>query len=335
VGLTNITGVFSRYFVVGFFLPAYISLVALWLTASSALLPEELQGYSETAQLGILGGVALVVALTLSGLSYHVTRISEGYPLERVAGWPAIGLCHSLAIKLQRRRYEKLLAIREDEAKSARERGRAAWCLDRYFPHDPKRLLPTRVGNAIRASEQHSNTRWGLDGVTIWPRVEALMSAQERELLVEAKINFYVFTNAALGASLVGISLVIDKAVNVPVPLWSWPLYLIPFAIGYVAYRASITSAIDWGDRIRASIDLHRLKLYEHLGIRHPTSFSDERELAVRVNKALLFGRPRLGDELWRHAQADSRAEADSEAEPIGDGGTIAVVMKWLTKGAR
>jgi hypothetical protein len=34
MALTAITGVFSRYFVVGFFLPAYVSLVALWLSAS-------------------------------------------------------------------------------------------------------------------------------------------------------------------------------------------------------------------------------------------------------------------------------------------------------------
>jgi hypothetical protein len=63
MGLTDITGVFSRYFVVGFFLPAFITLVALWLSASSELVPDALGSHSQGTQLLILGGVALVAGL--------------------------------------------------------------------------------------------------------------------------------------------------------------------------------------------------------------------------------------------------------------------------------
>lgn len=300
MALTDITGVFSRYFVVGFFLPAFVSLASLWLSASSQFVPNGLERHSEATQLAILGGVALIAGLVLSGVSYYITRLFEGYPLERVSNWPIAGRVYQSAVSFQRRRYERLRAIRDDKDRPSKDRQRAAWYLDRFFPNNPDALLPTRVGNAIRAFERHSNVRWGLDGVTIWPRIEALLSDHERELHVDSKINFYVFTNAAVGAMAVGACLIVDEAVNAPQPASHWPLYAIPFVLGYVLYRSAIGPATEWGDSVRSSVDLHRLEIYEKLGVRAPTSFSDERRVADSVNKALLYGHPLLSDDLWR-----------------------------------
>jgi hypothetical protein len=326
MGLSDVTGVFSRYFVVGFFMPAYVGLISLWFAASSGFVPDSLEGHAEGTQLLILGAVALVAALVLSGLSYYITRIFEGYPLERLAGWPGVAAVYRAALRRQRRRYDRLLTVRDDRSCLPRQRAHAAWCLDRFFPHNAESLLPTRLGNIMRASEQHSNVRWGLDGVTIWPRIEALLSADERELLVDAKTNFYVFANAAVVALVVGACLVADTALNVPRPVAYWPLYLIPFAISYLSYRAASGPALDWGDSIRASIDLHRLEIYEKLGVRAPISFSDERQLAERVNKAVLFGHPLLGDDLWRETSTEAQ---NSEAQ----GGLFAYLKKCLIKG--
>lgn len=326
MALTDITGVFSRYFVVGFFMPAYVSLVSLWLAASSEFIPDELERHSEATQLLILGGVALVAGLTLSGVSYYVTRLFEGYPLERASAWPVLGWLHKAVLTLQLRRFHRLLAIRDDQNSPPKDRQRAARTLDRFFPHRPEALLPTRVGNAIRAFEWHSNVRWGLDGVTIWPRIEALLTAEQRELQVDAKINFYVFINAALGGLVVGACLVIDAAINGSPSAAGWLLYLIPFLSSYVLYRASIGPATDWGDNVRASVDLHRLEVYEKLGVRAPTSFTDERKLAVRVNQALLYGHPLLSDDLWRQNE-------DEEPDETAEGGLLTCLKNCLTKG--
>jgi hypothetical protein len=305
MGLGSVSGVFSREFVVGFFLPAYVAVVALWLTASRALIPDSLERYTEAAQLAILGGIALIAALALSGMSDYVVRAVAGYPLRRAAGLPLIGLTYRLLVWIQRRRYNRLLKARAN-TQDAYKRGIAAWELDCSFPHDDNLLLPTRVGNAFRAFEQHANTRWGLDGVTVWPRIEALMSAGERELIAEARTNFFVFINGSLGAFTVGIALAVDKAVHAPEPALHWPLYALPFVVGYSAYRLSLAPTLVWGEHVRAAVDLHRLELYEKLGVRAPTSFSDERDVVARqVNKALIYGRPRLSDELWRHAGAE------------------------------
>jgi len=312
MGLSDITGVFSRYFVVGFFFPAYVSLLALWLSASSEFVPDSLEGQADGTQLLILGAVGLVAALALSGLSHPITRTFEGYPLLVFNSWRALRLIPGAAIGIQRRMYDRLLAVRQDKSRPPGERAWAAWRLDQLFPHDRNALLPTQMGNAIRAFEFHSNARWGLDGVTCWPRIEALLSDGERELHVDAKIDVYVFINGAVGAFVVGACLVIDKVVYVPHPVWNWPLYAIPFVLGYVLYKAAIDPTVNWGNVVRASIDLHRLELYEKLGVRSPRSFSDERQLAARLNKALLYGHPLLSDDLWRADEAESEKHDDS-----------------------
>jgi len=307
VGLGDITGVFSRYFVVGFFLPAYASLIALWFVASSKFIPNGLDhGHSQAKQLLILGGVALVAGLALSGLSYYITRIFEGYPLARLAGLPLLGYVHRAVVAPQRWHFDRLLAVRDDKTREGADRSRAAWYLEKWFPRERADLLPTRVGNAIRAFEQHSNTRWGLDGVTVWPRIEAMLTSDERELQIDAKINFYVFINGTIGAVFVGVCLVVDQAVYSTHSGWFWLWCVVSFLVAYLLSRAAIGPAIDWGDTVRSSIDLHRLDLYEKLGVRAPTSFRDERELAVKVNKALLYGRPLLGDELWRNTEKNA-----------------------------
>ena len=270
-----------------------------------------------------MGAVALVLGLALSGLSYYITRVFEGYPLESLLFRPV----HALAVALQRRRFDRLLTIRNDKKRSGSKRAKVAWSLDRFYPHSADALLPTRLGNAIRAFERHSNERWGLDGITVWPRIEALLGSEEREIHVDAKTNFYVFLNGAVGALGVGVALVVDKAVNASPPAWHWALYAIPFGLAYVLYRASIGPAAEWGDAVRSSIDLHRLELYEKLGVREPTSFSDEREIAQEVNKALLYAHPLLSDDLWRGAMAEEKPAASET------GGCLKRFVKSLTGG--
>lgn len=307
MGLTAVTGVFSRYFVVGFFLPAYVSLVALWLSASRKFTPGALESHSQTAQLAILGGVAVVLALLLSGLSYPITRWAEGYPIVRLKRWPLLRLVPLAALALQRRSYKRLVGIRDNRARPDDERARAYAAADKLFPSDSQQLLPTRLGNAMRAYERHSNGRWGLDGVTIWPRIALLLNDGERELLADAETDLRVFLNAAVGAVGVGICLVIDEAVDSGGGFLPWFVRAIPFVAAYLLYRWAIGAAVRRGLVVRASIDVHRRELYGKLGIRDPISFSDERQINVALGQLLLYGRPSLSDDLSRVQPGDSR----------------------------
>jgi hypothetical protein len=291
VGLSDVAGVFSRYFIVGFFLPAFFALVALAQMATSLLLPNGYEGYGDGTQILVLGGAGVLLGLFLLGLHFPILRLYEGYPLMS----PPLRVVRRPLIWLQARPYKELtdrkkLATPEaDEETQAR--GLAAWRkLDRFFPDDRSRLLPTRFGNALRAAEDYAYSRWRLDAIPFWAHVEPLLSDQERQLHENARTDMAFFVNSSLAAVVVGCVLVADEIAHRPLdPLYGWA-YAIPFLLAYVFYRFAIGAAQRWGVEMRASIDLHRLEVYERLGIRRPESFSDERKaVAGAVNRLFLY----------------------------------------------
>lgn len=278
MGVGDITGVLSRYFLLGYWVPSFATLFALAWWVSEDRLPAEYTGLGWETKLLVLGALALLIGLVLIGLRYPITRILEGYwpgPVRRVAG---------PLVKLQTASYDRLRRVRDDEQASSGARSTAARLLDRRFHRDRDNLLPTRFGNAYRAFENYSYTRYGLDGIAIWPRVDPLLSDQERELHTNAASDLAFFVNGVLGAAIAGVVFLVDQSL----PWWAYP---IPFALAYVLYRASVGAVERVGTERRASIDLHRLELYERLGVRRPESLEEERTTIARaVNRFLLWG---------------------------------------------
>jgi hypothetical protein len=87
VGLRDVTGVFSRYFIVGFFLPVYFSLLTIWVCVGEAGIPSNSFGkLSVNGQVVALGAVALLVGLLLLGLRHPTWQLFQGVVSER-AGW--------------------------------------------------------------------------------------------------------------------------------------------------------------------------------------------------------------------------------------------------------
>ena len=294
MGLSDIAGVFSRYFIVGFFLPAFFAIVAISQTVDAAMLPAVYNHASGGAQVAIVGGAALALGLVLLGLHYQVLRLYEGYPLAARRSWFVIRLLYGLMIWHQRRRFRRAVRASGDFD--------ASWRLDRRFPHNPKNptdeslLLPTSFGNAIRAFERHSFIRWHLNAIAAWPYVENLLSDHESDVLSDARGDVAFFINTSLLAILTGLALLFDMLHYESSP--SKFFLLIPLAIAIVAYHAAVGSAISWGEVVRACIDSHRLQMYTTLGLRAPTSIKDEEQLAWHLNSTLLVGE-RMPDEFF------------------------------------
>jgi hypothetical protein len=292
VSLSDVAGVFSRYFILGFFLPVFFALVALWQLLTPEFVPNAFdQEYDGATAVAVLAGAALPLGLVLLGLEYSVIRVLEGYFLVRPHApawiyyplWPL----SRLLVWRQRAAFDKLTRQRK-QREDAELRRVAAWRLDLYFPPEED-LLPTRLGNAIRAFELHSWKRYGLDSIGGWPRVERLLSEQERELLEDAQTEVAFFVNSSLAAVFAGTLLFADwialraRAVE---DLW----WLAPLALGYLFYRGGVEAATRWGDEVRSCMDMHRLTMYEKLGLRVPATNAEERELARAVNRFFLFG---------------------------------------------
>ena len=68
MGLSDVAGVFSRKFIVGFFIPAFFVVLGLTQLVDERTLPAAYLDASGGAQVLIVGGFALIVGLLLSGL---------------------------------------------------------------------------------------------------------------------------------------------------------------------------------------------------------------------------------------------------------------------------
>lgn len=305
MGLGDVTGVLSRYFVLGYFVPAFFTLFALSRLLTPALLPDAFEQLSGKGEAAVVGAIALFAGLVLLGLRYPFIRAFEGYFLE----FGPLRALRRPFVALQERSFDRLTAMRDDESRPRRERSYARRVLDRRFHRRRERLLPTRFGNAIRASENHAYTRHNLEAVALWPRVDPLLSEREQELHANALTDVALFVNSSLGALAAGAVLLVDAFWHSPLDGAEWLVYLVPPVLAYVCYRAAIGAAERLGTERRASMDLHRLELYDRLGVRSPTSFTDEHEhVAPAVNRWLLRGE-RPPDDLMKSVPSSRREE--------------------------
>lgn len=308
---SDVAGVFSRYFIIGFFLPAFFVLVGLSQTLSADLLPSSYESLSGGAQIAVLGGTGLLLGLLLQGLNWQVFRLFEGYPLvQKRHSSGIVKWIHDLFVRRQAKAFDSLIATR-DGADDDAERSNAAWKLDREFPASRDQLMPTRFGNAVLAFETHANTRWGLDSIAVWPRIDMLLSDREAELQANARGEAAFFINGSLLLVIAGLLLVADEIGNCVLGGWRVAAYSIPFLASAVVAAWAVGAATRWGNTVRAAIDIHRFGLYDKLGVRRPRNFRDEREhVSLAVNEALLYGRP-IPDDLFA-----PRSTSTEEGDP-------------------
>ena len=287
MGLSDVAGVFSRKFIVGFFIPAFFVVLGLTQLVDERTLPAAYLDASGGAQVLIVGGFALIVGLLLSGLHYSLLRFFEGYWLIniRVVG-PRQTTEEDFAGRIWRVRDRALDALdaarlRTGQRMKARwaarrallvevssandpsaERTAAATELNRRFPAS-ERLLPTKFGNAIRSFETHPRSRYHLDGIAIWPRLSGLLAEGERSELDDATTDLAFWVNGLTLVTIGGAVLFLER-------LWHRPggsletigvelaVIVVTTLLVWFMYRQAVSAAIRWGDPVRAAFDVHR-----------------------------------------------------------------------------
>jgi hypothetical protein len=76
--------------------------------------------------------------------------------------------------------------------------------LNEEFPIERTSVLPTRLGNVIRSFEDYPERQYGMDGVTLWPRLVAKINKDHATVIEDAKITFdFLLNSAVLSAVLI------------------------------------------------------------------------------------------------------------------------------------
>jgi hypothetical protein len=203
------------------------------------------QAQSGTAQAVLLAGaVAWLVVAGVLTVNWHATlaRTFEGY-------WPDSGLWEKLTIALRNRstrRWQEIadrdsvlekqlidaldqLRTRPNDKELTAKAGRLevkrqalGWELFLYFPREPEAIMPTRLGNVLRAAELYSLDRYRLDSVVVWPRLESTFEDGLPDQILDAKTSLDLMVTLSAFSLLFGIPIAGGLAYGVAwdLPVW-------------------------------------------------------------------------------------------------------------------
>lgn len=233
----------------------------------------------------VISAVSVAVAVSLQPLQFRLVQLMEGY-------WPAWfpEFLFRVGVWFEMRRRERIqgrIAImpsRDSVAAriAADERAQiAASQVRARFPAEG-RLLPTALGNALRASEDSVGQRYGLESVVIWPRLFHLLPERFRAGMDDEVTQLDVSVRLTVTWTLAGIVSFFVLIRN-PTALFEHPLWMtvVPciFVLARLSYQSAVESAIAQGVDLEVAVDLYRARVIDAMRL-HPTvSLKEERQV--------------------------------------------------------
>ncbi|WP_125726885.1 hypothetical protein [Kibdelosporangium aridum] len=148
---------------------------------------------------------------------------------------------------------------------------------------DGQRILPTRLGNTLRRYEDAVGAQYGLDAVTTAPHFALVIPEPHLAYLRDSRQLLDTTVRlcfVSLLATLIAIAALLTDG--------PWLLVaLAPYFLAYLAYRAAIAAADEYGTAVATIIDLDRFALYEHLGLPRPRDTDEERQVNAQLMSLL------------------------------------------------
>ena len=161
-----------------------------------------------------------------------------------------------------------LAAFNRLEVRRRRRPGQAAY------------LMPTSIGNIMRAAERRPADKYGLDAIIVWPRLWLLLPEATRTELRAAYGSLDLATAAAIWGVLF--------CAFAPFTWLAVPAGLVVAVV--TVWTVIPARAQVFGDLIEASYDLHRTLVYQQLRWPLPANPHDERAAGAAVTSYLRRG---------------------------------------------
>ncbi|GID29519.1 hypothetical protein [Paractinoplanes brasiliensis] len=253
--------------------------------------------------LGFPGGLLIIGTILFTAVVLRPFQISavqwlEGYWHDRAA----TRLVYALAVERHHRRRgahlvysqevaEQELRLHRFDAVARRERARlrrerrqdvSSAIVERQYPRDAERVMPTLLGNILRRAESVAGERYGLDTVETFPRLYPYLSPRLAE---ENETQLNVLDAAAT------LTIVFGTLATVTLPFLARldahgaiPLMLLMVAV--VSYRGACAAAQRHSVVLAAAFDLHRFDMLAAMRRRMPRNARQEyadNEVLTRV----------------------------------------------------
>lgn len=230
-----------------------------------------------------LGFGLLVLVLVTHPFELRLVRLLEGYP-RGVLVRPLFRRLHDRQVK----RYQALDRLRSEDGHAPSERLATAETLRYGFPPEEARVLPTRLGNVLRAAEDRAGEYYGWSTIAAWPRLYMLLPDQGAGLVTDARNQLDMMCRFTVSFA---IAAVVVFGLLAPVGAWCL-LALVLAALSWLSYRAAVEAARSYGAVIQAAFDLYRLELLRAMHIPLPHDADEERRISAAVSQWFSQGLP-------------------------------------------
>ncbi|MFK4105979.1 hypothetical protein ACI2L1_39170 [Streptomyces sp. NPDC019531] len=243
---------------------------------------------------------AILLGLLLQPFQVRAVRVLEGY-------WDRWLLTTRLAgalARMQRRRWQALHERAQRQADGDAELRLRADARRRLAAHPPAEvLLPTALGNALRAGELSAGERYGLTTLTSWPRIYLQVSDRMAEVLRSTRDALDTAVNlcwAFLILTATGCTALYDEPA-----VWWWcsagPV------LAAVAYKGAVTAAQAYSGLMHVVYDLHRFDLLDALHLPLPADGASEKTLFAELSDEFVGVRRR--ERPYGHAARGGRED--------------------------
>jgi hypothetical protein len=148
------------------------------------------------------------------------------------------------------------------------------------YPDYFERVMPTRLGNALRAEEDRAGRQYGLDALVTAPHLSLVAADKHVQYLKDTRQQMDTSVRLCV-VSLLGA---LEAAAALFSDGWWLLIALVPYALAYLAYRAAVAAADEYTTAMKTVIDLNRFTLYESLNVERPHDTREER----RTNETLM-----------------------------------------------
>lgn len=307
---------FDRRFFLAYWYPTLLSFSTGLLIYSWPLDWKPLDLYFSASQNGIPGSqpsfnlqiilvtllLTLVIAHLLQAFSHPLVQVWEGYWPKLLWNWykDKKGVEDRWdELKRERKNAQERIKTSEDPdlfttdqdyalRKEIEFRQKYACLQEKLFyeyPSQKDQLLPTQLGNVLRAAEDYSQSKYGMDIVFWWPRLWLILPEAVQQQLNDSETPMLSLLN--LATQLVVISLIgfIYLCVQYTGP-WKFFAFFAAFITLIVgitlttfAYHGAVTHAKVYGTLIRSIVDTYRFDLLGTLRQPMPLNLHEEKKL--------------------------------------------------------
>jgi len=166
------------------------------------------------------------------------------------------------------------------------------------FPGSEQFVTPTALGNVIVAFEHYSNTQYGMDSVTLWPHLIAVIDARYAAVVDDAKASLDFFINSSFLTAVLALEHAGVELYKTDHSSWASGVPACVVGVGLLAflsffcYRCSIDSAVGWGIHVKAAFDLYRHELLGKLGYSSAGSITQQVELWRSISRGMIYTGP-------------------------------------------